>query len=178
MKKISELEDCELKKLFRVNSKLREAVSNSYEESQMYVINEILEYIKDSFINYSIKFHNKNFINVRYKYKFLIKLKEFFDSDFYPKFNCEQLVNDALQLYKKVENIVYFNEDNCNNICELDFKLKELENIVLKSFNEMTSIDEDFLLYIFINSYIEENLNDKNFYIDENFVLYEVMSYL
>ncbi|EQF22241.1 hypothetical protein QEW_4410 [Clostridioides difficile CD160] len=178
MKKISELEDCELKKLFRVNSKLRKAVSDSYEESQMYVINRILEYIKDSFTDYSIKFNNKNFISVRCKYKFIMKLKEFFDSDFYPKLDCEQLVNDALQLYNKFENAVYFNEEYCNNIYKLNLKIKELENIVLRNFNEMTNIDEDFLLYIFVNSYVEENLNDKDFYIDENFVLYEVISYL
>ncbi len=48
MKKIADLNREELKRVYKINSKLRDSIREDYEDNQMYIVNETLDYFRSS----------------------------------------------------------------------------------------------------------------------------------
>lgn len=179
MKKIADLNREELKRVYKTNSKLRDSIREDYEDNQMYIVNETLDYFRSSLADYSIGLYNNNYINIRDKNKFL-------EGVIRANSNHKLCVNDdstilyeAINIHNKLQNTDY-DEENYK-ILENKFNLmiEELKENVLKEFNDMTMPESEcYLLEAFIMIYVDDEINDNEFYIDEDYVLYKRVSYL
>ncbi|HBF1331024.1 TPA: hypothetical protein KON86_002930 [Clostridioides difficile] len=179
MKKIADLNREELKRVYKTNSKLRDSIREDYEDNQMYIVNETLDYFRSSLADYSIGLYNNNYINIRDKNKFLEGViransnhKLFYN-------NNDAILYETIAIQNKLQHTDYDKENY--KILENKFNLmiEELKENVLKEFNNMTMPESEcYLLESFITMYVGDEINDNEFYIDEDYVLYKRVSYL
>ncbi|MCC0678202.1 MULTISPECIES: hypothetical protein [unclassified Clostridioides] len=179
MKKITDLNREELKRVYKTNSKLREYIRKDYEDNQMYIVSQTLVYFEDSLSNYSIDIYNDNYINIRNKDRFLEGVirangdhKLFHNND-------DTILYETIAIQNELKHTDY-DEENYK-ILENKFNLmiEELKENVLKEFNNMTMQEsESYLFEAFIMTYVDDEINDYDFYIDEDYVLYKRVSYL
>lgn len=174
-KNISELSEKELTKIWEVNEKLRSKVEDDYIESEMFYISEILHCIKNSLKNWSIGFYNQNYIDIKNNYDFLNGLLEIqkdycFLEDKYTN-NIRKLIDEYNEFY-----CMSYDDENYERIEEeIYFKIEKIKEIFLNEINDITNHnDEEDLKRYFIEFYMEERIkNMEDYYIDNNYVLYE-----
>ncbi|EIS9524179.1 hypothetical protein KWL52_006820 [Clostridioides difficile] len=179
MKKIADLNREELKRVYKTNSKLREYIRKDYEENQMYIVSQTLDYFRSSLANYSIGLYNNNYINIRNKDRFLEGVIRA-NSD-YKLFhnNDDTILYETIAIQNELQHTDY-DEENYK-ILENKFNLmiEELKENVLKEFNNMTMQEsESYLFEAFTMTYVDDEINDDDFYIDDDYVLYKRVSYL
>ncbi|HBG5344124.1 TPA: hypothetical protein KQG29_001488 [Clostridioides difficile] len=176
MNNIIYLSDDDLLKVYKKNTKLQLEVRQSYQESQTYIINFTLDYIRDSLCSYSIDFDGNNYIKIKDKRKFILGLKS--ANSKYKLLDNEglKILNNIITLYNR---LTYLDKNNIgykkikHKINTMTNKLKQM---VIKEFDEMTKISEDYLSRLFLDVYVEDKLSNNKFYVDKDYVLYE--SYL
>lgn len=181
-KNITELTNEELKIVFESNEILRQEVEDDMEDSEMYWINQYLKCFKSSLSNWSIGFYNRNFITIKdgAEYEFLQNILEAQRSFCFIDDKFTEIIDNIITKYDRLDELRY-EEGKQNEYNDLEAETEEeFENIkkeVLNQFNRMTDFNtEDYLNY-FIEFYVESRLGE-NAYIDENFILYEDISYV
>ncbi|HGM3195536.1 TPA: hypothetical protein ACKOIF_000912 [Clostridioides difficile] len=174
MKKIADLNKEELKIIWEKNSQLREDVRKACEDNDMYWIDEILCNLNKSLTDWSIGFYNNNYIKIGDNHKFLLELKSVCEKYSFLSEEDLKSLEYAIALINKLHCMDFENkrfdmlENKINNM------VKKLEEKVIEEFNKMTEpLDKEYLLENFIEFYVDANLDDDNFYIDNEYVLYE-----
>ncbi|EGT4582865.1 hypothetical protein QRX12_15445 [Clostridioides difficile] len=174
MKKIANLNKEELKIIWEKNSQLREDVRKACEDNDMYWIDEILCHLNKSLDDWSIGFYNDNYIKIEDNHKFLLELKSVCEKFSFLSEEEQRPLEYAISLIDKLHCMDFENkrfnmlENKINNM------VKKLEEKVIEEFNKMTEpLDKEYLLENFIEFYVEAYLNDNEFYIDNEYVLYE-----
>lgn len=157
---IDDLSVEELKNVYRKNDKIQNKVLDGYMDTELYWIGEMLDYIRPYLSSYSIGFSNRN-------QHLRVKDKDF-DNFIY---GLEKLQSDMCFFPEKDAHII---NDAMN---DLDVDKNDFVKKVLNQFNKFTDFPsykelEDY----FINSYLD-SVDYKNFYVDDNNVLYEHVEY-
>ncbi|MCC0678199.1 MULTISPECIES: hypothetical protein [unclassified Clostridioides] len=174
MKKIADLNKEELKIVWEKNSQLRDDVRKTCEENDMYWIGEILDCLNGVLTDWSVGFYNDNYIKIKDGHEFLYKLNSVCkESSFLSKEDLKPLeygitLIDKLYCMDSDNKRYDMLETKINNIVE------RIEEKVIEEFNKMTEpLGEEYLLENFIEFYVDAYLNDDEFYIDNEYVLYE-----
>ncbi|HBF7929182.1 hypothetical protein [Clostridioides difficile] len=177
-KKIAYLNREELKKVYKANSKLREYIRKDYEENQMYIVSQTLDYFRSSLANYSIDIYNNNYINVHDRNKFLEGIIKA-NSDHALSFDDSTILYETINIHNKLQHTDYDEENYKILEAKFNLMIEELKESVLKEFNNITMIEsESYLFEAFTMIYVDDEINDYDFYIDEDYVLYKRVSYL
>ena len=173
---LRELNQDELKRVFENNNKLQVEVIEDIEESEMFWISEYLDPIKKSLSDWSIGFHNHNYIKIKDTRLFLEGLELIQES-------FELLRGSLTEEIKKVIeklNVLYdmdYNNRNYHNLEDwIDNKVECLANELVKSFNSLTDYNSGDIESYFLDFYVEERMH-KDFYIDRDFILYQDVAY-
>lgn len=178
MKKISELNNEELKKIFNSSEKLFQEVLNDYKEYTINVLVDDMLRCFNTYLNdYSIGFNNYNYIKVNEEhfYNFLEGIKraindyEFLDKEY------KETINN---LQEKINTLYLMNYDN-KNYCKLEKyindKMDYIINVCIEKFNELTSYNTKDIEEYFIGFYADE-MGD-TYYIDDNGRLFKHVEY-
>lgn len=176
MKKISELNQEELKEVFHSNDKLQYKVYEDYQESEMDHISEILDSFKPALNDWSIGFNNYNSLRVKDHKAFLECALDaqndfcFLSDEWTPR------IETLLSKYSTLYNMDYDdkNYDQLENW--LEEQTQEVIDEVLNQFNKMTQYDNKYILDYFLDFYAESRM-DEDFYVDESGVLFEHVEY-
>lgn len=174
MKKIADLNREELKIVWGKNSQLREEVRKACEENDMYWIDEILAHINKSLDDWSVGFYNNNYINIKNGHKFLFELNSVCKKFSFLSEEDLKSTEYAIALINKLQCMDF--ENKRFNMLEnkINSLVKKLEEKVIEEFNNMTEpLAEEYLLENFIEFYVDAYLNDDEFYIDNDYILYE-----
>ena len=180
-KEIRNLTNEELKKVFNANAKLQQEVMEDIEESEMFWISEYLNCFKDSLSNWSIGFYNGNFITVQpdKEIEFLNGVLKAQKDFCFLKDEFTEITKNLINKYYQLDESQY-EEDKQSEFDVLQIEIEEeFENIqseVLNQFNIHTDFNSEDAQNYFIEFYVDARL-DENCYIDENFILYEDISY-
>lgn len=176
MNNIIYLNDDELLKVYKKNTKLQLEVRQSYKESQTYIINFTLDYIRDSLCSYSIDFDGNNYIKIKNKRKFILGLKSANSKHRFLDNEGLKILNNIITLYNRLTYLDNNNMSYKKIRHKINIMTNKLKQMVIKEFNEMTKISEDYLSRLFLDVYVEDKLSNNKFYVDKDYVLYE--SYL
>ncbi|HBF1820635.1 TPA: hypothetical protein KNT04_002614 [Clostridioides difficile] len=176
MNNIIYLNDDELLKVYKKNTKLQLEVRQSYQESQTYIINFTLDYIRDSLCSYSIDFDGNNYIKIKNKRKFIFGLKSANSKYRFLDNEGLKILNNIITLYNRLTYLDNNNMGYKKIRYKINIMTNKLKQMVIKEFNEMTKISEDYLSRLFLDVYVEDKLSNNKFYVDKDYVLYE--SYL
>ncbi|HEK8846008.1 TPA: hypothetical protein STX52_003209 [Clostridioides difficile] len=174
MKKIADLNREELKIMWEKNSQLREDVRETCEDNDMYWIDEILCHLNKSLIDWSVGFYNNNYIKIKDKHKFLLELKSVCEKFLFLSEEDLKSLEYAITLINKLQCMDF--ENKRFNMLEnkINSLVKKFEEKVIEEFNNMTEpLGEEYLLESFIEFYVDAHLDDDNFYIDSDYILYE-----
>ena len=180
MKKLNELNNEELKKVYNVNKKLQNDVINDYQESEMDYISDVLEPLKEGLNDWSIGFHQYNYIKIKDNKSFLYGViestKEYSLLDESDK-NTMVLIDNILEKINILECMDYSNKNY--DILEnwIDRKIEVIKNMVLESFNSLTAMDYDYMKEYFIEFYVNERMDINDYYINDNYELFKHIEY-
>ncbi|MCC0664579.1 hypothetical protein [Clostridioides sp. ZZV15-6597] len=173
MNNIIYLNDEDLLKVYHKNTKLQLKVKESYQDSQIYMIKLTLDYIKDSLYDYSINFDGNSYIKIKDKRKFILGIKSAHAKHKILDDEGLKILNNIITLYSR---LCYIDEHSIGYKKikhRINIMTNKLKQIVLEEFNYMTEVSENHLIRLFTNVYVEDNLSDNRFYVDEDYVLYE-----
>lgn len=179
MKKyLNELSSEELKMVVGKNKKLQYEIIDDLQEQEMDYISDILDCFRKSLSDWSIGFNNQyNYIKVKDYRLFLDGLSD-------TQANYGFLADEFNPMINEIQN-KYITLDNITNIDKFDQLEEEIEkeidnliNEVIEQFNKMTNYNYDNDIYdYFIDFYIDERIDSSRLYIDNDFILYEDVSY-
>ena len=170
----------ELLKILNANEKLLNDVCEDYEEGEMFYISEILDCFKNALSDWAIGFSCGNYVSIKDNdiYNLCEGLKDATKS--YGFLNNEELkVVDQLQeLNSRLYEMNYDNKqwDNLEN--KVDELIKEVESIIVNKFNKICTYDRETIKNYFLDFYFDERLDHEEMYIDDDYVLYEEVSYI
>lgn len=180
MKHLNELNPGELKLVFENNSKLQKEVLNDMFENANYWSGEYLKCWKRGAIDYCIGWDRGTYFEVKDRQEFIDGLKEAQNTFCFLADEWNKKINYAEHLINRLNNLVYWdevNEERLNN--RIDELIEELETACYKRL--MSEYEECFdsenQLNYFLEFYSNERIDD-NFYVDENYTLYEHIDYV
>lgn len=170
IKRISELNNDELRKVFQENEKLQNEVEEYLTESEMYYISENLDRFRKYLKDWSIGFYNQNYIQIKDGFE-----SEFIEGVFDARNDYGFLSDEEFEKWQSVD---FYEYDEWNDIHELNESLfNEFVEVVLNRFNEMTNISNYDIEDYFVEFYADAIMNDENFYVNyETFELFEVVT--
>jgi hypothetical protein len=181
-KKINELSREELQKVYDNNNKLQYAVYEDFEESQMFWVSEMLEYLKDSLKSWSIGFNNRDqHIRVKDFEKFVYCVEDLQkDTGFLPddKAHVIEDAKKAIQEYDAKQNDDIERDMSEWDKIESDYEemQEEFTDEILSQFNKCCDYKQSDIEDYFFEFYSNERM-DEDYYIDDDFILYEHISY-
>ncbi len=177
MKKLSELKTDELKQVFYKNEKLQQELFDAALDDSLFWINEYFNYFKNGAIDYNIGYPG-NYLSIKNTFDFIDGL-EGLQNDFclFNDDDAKKIIY-AGELIKKHDNIYCY---DCINLERIENRIDELahnlKNIFFKKIIDEYNyyFDNNNLLEYFTSFYID-NLDD-NYYIDNDFILYQHIEY-
>lgn len=163
IKRISELNNDELRKVFQENDKLQNEVEDHMTDSEMFYVSDNLNKFKKYLKDWNIGFyHNNNYIQVKEGCEDEF-IKGVFDATKDYGFLSDEEV-------KEWEGMFYVEDSEYNKNL-----FKKFVNLVLNRLNEMTNISNYNIEDYFVEFYADAIMNDESFYINyETFELFEV----
>ena len=192
-KKISELSNEELKKVFSRNSKLREAIQEDMSESAYTWVDEYTECFKNVpyygsdykvryrySVDFSISGYGDHFNATNYEY-FIAGLQVAQETFGLIEEKYLPIIERARQLIERMDEVKYELSDANYERLEkrIDELVDELEDAVLKRLSDEyeSCYDEENQLDYFLDFYVSERMDD-SFYVDmDTFILYEDVHY-
>ena len=172
IKRISELNNDELRKVFQENEKLQDEVEEYMTDGEMHYISDNLNKFRKYLSDWNIGFYNQNYIQVKDGYE-----SEFIQGVFDARNDYGFLSDEEFEKWQSVDFWV-FDEDFEKDSSYLDENLfNEFVQVVLNRFNEMTDIYNYDIEGYFVEFYSDAVMNDDDFYIDyETFELFETIT--
>ena len=179
MRKINELNTDELRKVFEVNRKLQEEVSEDMQESEMFWVDEILDVLSSGLSSWSIGFCNRNqhvkaSDNER---DFIEAVKDVQKAFCFMPDSYNEKVGELDTLVERYyETDVYTDEfDELEE--QVEDAIREMERDITDQFTKqldglLGNHEEDH----FIEFYAHERLNE-DAYVNEDYELFEDVSY-
>ena len=149
MKKIylENLSSEQLMELVENNSDLRNMLEDEFIEAEMDYIGDVLNTLKLK--NYDIGFYNRNYIELFDNIEQLENIKRATDDFGLLSDENIETVDYCIELINRLENMDWDNKQFLNLETKIDYLFGEIEELVLKSLNMMTSdsnINNDTLL--------------------------------
>lgn len=170
---LKDLEYNELKIVFDKNEKLKARLTDVATDIINYEISEYLYCFKNGVIDYNIGYPG-NYITVKNERLFIEGLKEIINKLDYFDDNVRLKINLCDAIYQIIDNNVYYNEKNLTNLtAQINKIIEDLKEDLLFYLSRISNERYDDG-YLFTEIFLYD-LNDvyENFYIDENYYLYE-----
>ena len=183
MKTLKDLTTKELEKVFEVNSKLEEKVFDDMFDNAHFWNNEYLECWNKGGIDYCIGYDRGTYFNCKDEELFLNGLKKAQHDYGFLADKYNEVIEYAEKIMNRMENLDYDSKYYDNNYERLAEKLteliNELEHECYKRFMEEyeSCFDDDYKKDYFVDFYMDSRMNVEDFYIDDDYVLYEHVEY-
>ena len=177
MKNFDILTTEELKKVFENNEKLQNEILGAAQDDVSYWINEYLNCFDRGVLECNIGYPG-DYIRVKDRDKFIQGLKQLQKDFCYLSDEDEKIMLYADHLLDRYNNLPYYDDTNA---ARLDDRIEELTTILQSNFLRALSseynyyYDTDNLCDYFIE-YFSDNWTG-NYYIDDNFILYQHIEY-
>lgn len=182
MRAFKELNQEELLKVFEVNSKLEEQVFNDMFDNAHFWNTEYLDSWNGG-IDYCIGYDRGTYFNCTDEELFLDGLKKAQEMYGFLADKYNPVIEYAEKLLNRMDNLDYdskYYDNNYERLAERVTELiNELEHECYKRFMdeyECCFDDENKKLY-FIEFYADSRMDDDDFYVDDDYVLYEHIEY-
>lgn len=182
MKKLNELNRDELRRVFDKNKELREIVFDHAAENANFWINEYLNCFESGALDYSLDISGYyNYFTVKDFGKFLAGLDKVQKMYCFLADEYNEIIKKAAALNEKYQNEYYYNLSDLNYE-RIENRLTELIEILKTACYDGIRAEyavcnnDEYLFNYFINGYLDE-MNTDNFYINENYELFEHVEY-
>ena len=172
IKRISELNNDELKKVFQKNEQLQNEVKEYLIDVEMEYVSENLNSFKKYLKDWDIGFYNQNHIQVKEGFE-----SQFIEGVFDARNDYGFLSDEEFEKWQSIDFWVFDEENGENELNESLFN--EFVQVVLNRLNEMTDIYNYDIEDYFINNYVNCYMYyyDEDYYIDYNtFELFQVIT--
>ena len=177
MKKFSTLTVDELKKVYDANDVLQQNVVEDYEESQMDYVGDILDVLSKGLTNWEVGYGSCPW--VRYDSErdlFQAALDSCRDFGFLPDDVAEK-VKYYLTRCDVLDEMEYENKHYGELESYIEHAAEDVAEEIVSAFKGLLDYSEDDILDYFLSFYSDERMNENEFYVDGNYILYEHVEY-